>query len=299
AHAGRAGHADVVGQQATRKFRRRDEFRDLPDVLRVIRALSAVAREGSQSSALLCVRAQSIHPCGRARPLRTLLPDQLDFARGRRRMHGAVHGRRDSRVRSRARISRAARRAWGRRMRCWCLATTVAVELALRGTSLAADPRFPDWPCAQIKVPEISIAAVWSGPSIDDVGNAWEEDAVIRDLVARLAARRTPLNEAQNAISNFITGNAAERGQKAKLIFGGLLATLNAERGQVMNGIERFSRQQTAFADRIRREIAELRELQDASVHDQPKLDELANRIDWDTRIFEDRRKTIGYACEV
>src|SRR5262249_43273262 len=113
------------GQQATRKFRRRDEFRDLPDVLRVIRALSAVAREGSQSSALLCVRAQSIHACGRARPLCTLLPDQLDFARGRRRMHGAVHGRRDPRVRSRARISRAARRAWGRHMRCWCLAMAV------------------------------------------------------------------------------------------------------------------------------------------------------------------------------
>ena len=175
----------------------------------------------------------------------------------------------------------------------------VILDLALRGAAMAADPRFPDWPCAQIKVPEISIAAVWSGPSKDDVGNAWDEDAVIRDLVARLAARRTPLAEAQNAISNFITGNTAERAQKAKLIFAGLLATLNAERGQVMNGIERFSRQQTAFADRIRREIAELRELQDAPVHDQAKLDELANRIDWDTRIFEDRRKTIGYACEV
>ena len=66
-----------------------------------------------------------------------------------------------------------------------------------------------------------------------------------------------------------------------------------------MNGIERFSRQQTAFADRIRLEIAELRDLQDAPVHDQGKLDELANRIDWDTRIFEERRKTISYACEV
>jgi hypothetical protein len=173
------------------------------------------------------------------------------------------------------------------------------LDLALRGAAMAADSRFPDWPCAQIKVPEISIAAVWSGPSIDDVGNAWEEDAVVRDLVARLAVRRTPLDEAQNAISNFITGNAEERGQKAKLIFAGLFATLNAERGQVMNGIERFSRHQTAFADRIRREIAELRELQDAPVHDQAKLDELANRIDWDTRIFEERRKTIGYACEV
>jgi hypothetical protein len=78
-----------------------------------------------------------------------------------------------------------------------------------------------------------------------------------------------------------------------------LLATLNQERSQVMNGLERFSRQQAAFADRIRLEIAELRELQDAPGQDQSKRDELANRIDWDTRIFEERRKTISYACEV
>ena len=60
-------------------------------------------------------------------------------------------------------------------MRCWSLAMAVAIGLALRGTSLAADPRFPDWPCNQIKVPEISVAAVWTGPSIDDVGTEWEE----------------------------------------------------------------------------------------------------------------------------
>src|SRR6266550_6365900 len=134
-----------------------------------------------------------------------LLPDQLDFARGRRRVHGSVHGRRDPRVRSRARISCAPRRAWRRRMKCWSLAMAAAVGLALPGMSLAADPRFPDWPCNQIKVPEISVAAVWAGPSIDDVGNAWEEDAAIRDLVARLAARRTPLDDAQKAISDVIT----------------------------------------------------------------------------------------------
>ena len=44
-------------------------------------------------------------------------------------------------------------------MRCWSIAVAVAIELALRGISLAADPRFPDWPCSQIKVPEISVAA--------------------------------------------------------------------------------------------------------------------------------------------
>ena len=107
------------------------------------------------------------------------------------------------------------------------------------------------------------------------------------------------LDDAQQAISDFITGNAAERTQKAKLLFAGLFETLNQERSQVMNGIERFYRQLKAFADRIRAEIAELRALQDAPDRDQGRLDELANRIDWDTRIFEERRKTISYACEV
>src|SRR5262245_50768271 len=129
-----------------------------------------------------------------------------------------------------ARISCASRRDLGRHVRCWRAAMAVAIELGLRGTSLAADPRFPDWPCNQIKVPEISVAAVWAGPSIDDVGNAWEEDATIRDLVARLAARRTPLDDAQKAIADVITGSEAERQKKAKLIFAGLFKTLNDER---------------------------------------------------------------------
>jgi hypothetical protein len=101
-------------------------------------------------------------------------------------------------------------------MRCWCPALAVAIELALRGTSLAADPRFPDWPCNQIKVPEVSIAAVWAGPPIDDVENAWQEDATIKDLVARLAARRTPLEDAQKAISDVITGTESERQKKGE-----------------------------------------------------------------------------------
>src|SRR5258708_20866867 len=107
-------------------------------------------------------------------------------------------------------------RAWGWRLGCWSLAMAAAIGLALPGMSLAADPRFPDWPCNQIKVPEISVAAVWAGPSIDDVGNAWEEDAAIKDLIARLAARRTPLEDAQKALSDFITGTESQRQEKGK-----------------------------------------------------------------------------------
>ncbi|HEY7242412.1 MAG TPA: hypothetical protein VH678_00840 [Xanthobacteraceae bacterium] len=184
-------------------------------------------------------------------------------------------------------------------LRYLSLLLAAIVWIAPQNTGMAADPRFPDWPCVQLKVPEISVAAVWAGPSIDDVGNAWESDPAIRNLVARLAARRTPLEAAEAAVSEFIAGDTADRQKKGKLLFAGLFSTLNQEHSQVLDGLERFSRQQAAFADRIRLELSELRELQHAPDHDQNKLDDLANRIDWDTRIFDERRKTISYACEV
>ena len=82
---------------------------------------------------------------------------------------------------------------------------------------------------------------------------AWENDPAIKDLVARLAARRTPLDDAREDDRGVPSpAAAAERQQKAKLLFAGLFETLNRERSEVMNGIERFSRKQKEFADQIR-----------------------------------------------
>src|SRR5215475_6624915 len=81
---------------------------------------------------------------------------------------------------------------------------------------LAADPRYPDWPCAQAKVPEISVAAVWAGPSLDDIAGKWKDDAKVSSLVAKLAARRIPLEEAQKDIADFLTGSAEEKTTKGK-----------------------------------------------------------------------------------
>jgi hypothetical protein len=184
-------------------------------------------------------------------------------------------------------------------MRRWLLVLALGFDLAVRGTTLAADPRNPDWPCNQIKVPELSVAAVWAGPPIDDDGNAWTEDPTIRDLVARLAARRTPLDQAQSAIAEFITGGPAERQHKARQLFAGLFTTLNNERGEVMRGIERYTRRQKEFAEQVRSLISQLHELQDKADRDQTQIDELTTRVEWQTRIFDDRRRTIGFVCEV
>jgi hypothetical protein len=163
----------------------------------------------------------------------------------------------------------------------------------------AADPRYPDWPCVQAKVPELSPAAVWAGPPLDDAAKAWANDPKIKDLVPRLAARRVPIEDAQKTIADFMTGSAAERAEKGKLLFAGVFERLNAERGEVMTGIERLARRQKDMADKIRENVIELHRIQDMPAPEQVKLEELSRQVEWSTRIFEDRRKTVRFVCEV
>jgi len=164
----------------------------------------------------------------------------------------------------------------------------------------AADPRYPDWPCAQAKVSEISIAAVWAGPPLDDIKDKWKDDAKVSALVTKLAARRTPLDEAEKTIAEFLSSAAAaEKTATGKLLFAGLFDTLNAQRASVMGGLERVTRKQREAADRIRADTIALQELQSAPSPDQAKIDDLGNQLTWETRIFEDRRRVVKFVCEV
>jgi Spy/CpxP family protein refolding chaperone len=163
----------------------------------------------------------------------------------------------------------------------------------------AADPRYPDWPCAQAKVPEISLAAVWAGPSLDDVGGKWKDNAEISALVARLSARRTPIEDAEAQIAKFLSTAGTNKSEAGKKLFAGVFETLNAQRSSVMNGLERTTRKQREAAGKIRADTAALHDLQDAATPDQAKIDALANQVGWQTHIFEDRSKVIRFVCDV
>jgi hypothetical protein len=175
----------------------------------------------------------------------------------------------------------------------------VAAATGASHPCIAADPRYPDWPCAQAKVPGISIAAVWSGPAIDDVTDKWKQDGKVSALVTRLAARRVPIDEAQKTITEFLAGSASDKSEKGKLLFAGLFDTFNAQRASVMNGLEHVTHKQRDAAERIRSDTLELQGLQDASTPDQPKIEQLGSQVLWETRIFEDRNRVIKFACEV
>src|ERR1700733_4012156 len=164
---------------------------------------------------------------------------------------------------------------------------------------LAADPRYPDWPCAQAKVPEISLAAVWVGPPLGDAEEKWKNDPKVSALVGKVAARKTPLDDAQKAITEFISAPGTDKMAPGKLLFAGLFEQLNAERSSVMGGLGRVTRKQRQGADKIRSDTIALQALQDATPRDQAKVDELGNTLVWETRIFEDRRRVVKFVCEV
>ena len=160
--------------------------------------------------------------------------------------------------------------------------------------SLAADPRYPDWPCTQAKVPG-DLARCGVGRSRRSMTPRTNGRTTPRS--ARWwpgwRARRTPLEEAQKAITEFLAGSAADKATAGKLLFAGLFDTLNAQRSSVMNGLERVTRKQREAAEKIRDDTLALQALQGASPPDQTKIDELGNQLVWETRIFEDRRQVV------
>jgi Spy/CpxP family protein refolding chaperone len=184
-------------------------------------------------------------------------------------------------------------------MRAKILVLMVAAIGTTASAANAADARYPDWPCVQAKVPEVSVVAVWAGPPIDGIGETWKSDPKVRDLVTRLAARRTPLEDAQKAAEDFIAASGADKAETAKLLFAGLFQELNRQRTEVMDGIDRITAKEKELAEAIRADRAALSESQDSPTPDQQKINDLTGRLEWGTRIYEDRRKTIRYVCDV
>jgi hypothetical protein len=171
--------------------------------------------------------------------------------------------------------------------------------LCAPGIGHAADPRYPDWPCVQAKVPEVSLAAVWAGPELGDATDKWKEDMAVSALVERLAARRTPLDEAEKALNEFIAGAGDRKLDKGRRLFAGLFETLNAQRSSVLNGLERITRKQRGAADAIRAATLSMHALQDEATPDPARIEQLSNQLLWQTRIFEDRQRVVKFVCEV
>lgn len=175
---------------------------------------------------------------------------------------------------------------------------TLLAAVALAGAAGAAAAQDAervdaDWPCVQRKVPTLTPAAIWTGPAIEEAGD-WRDDEEVRQLVNLLSQRRIPQEEAVATIESFAEGlPAEERSTRLTLLFAGLFDTMNAERSEIIEGIERYARQQKALVETIReqKETVEVSSVGAGS--------EAEQQLFWNLRVFEERRQSLPYICEV
>jgi hypothetical protein len=160
-------------------------------------------------------------------------------------------------------------------------------------------PRDPDWPCQQIKVPQLSLASVWSGPPVDRQQIDWRQDQPVVDLAHELAQRRIPIEQAKDRISAFAQQAGEQRQPKLVALLVALFSVLDEERGAVMAGLDRFGVRQKELAAAIRDDNDKLRTLQANPSADQGDINRMVQQVTWDAEVFRDRRQALSYACDV
>ena len=178
---------------------------------------------------------------------------------------------------------------------------TLGVAMGATTVATPAPPasRDPDWPCQQIKVPQLSLAAAWSGPALDRQQDGWRQDPQVVDLVQELAQRRVPIEQAQDKIRAFVAQAATDKQPKLLELLAGLFSVLNDERSTVIAGLDRFGARQKELASELRDDNERLRVMQADPAAKASDVEQMAQRVTWEARVFQDRRQALSYACDV
>src|SRR5215207_3367645 len=176
----------------------------------------------------------------------------------------------------------------------WILPACLTAFLILSSGPAAAEA---DWPCIQRKVDELTAAQMWDGSALNTVAN-WRDDPAVGALAAELAQRRMPLEEAASRIERFAAEAGRDRDAKLTALFARVLDRINAERGRLVAGIERYARKQRELAERIKAVgLAVAAPRVEAPGNDAAAF-ELEEKLRWDTRIYDERQAALAYVCE-
>lgn len=180
------------------------------------------------------------------------------------------------------------------------LAGVLGALIVAAGGGAAAAAEFDDltWPCVQRKVEEIALFQMWPGPMPE---GDWRDDPAIAQLAARLAPRRVSLEEVEAQAAAFLEGvPQEERGERAAQLFSAVLDIIQRERRQVIDGIGRYARSQAALSDEVEARQLELVRLNEAGEgeKDWDRVEELEDRLAWDTRVYRERAQSLQFVCE-
>jgi hypothetical protein len=181
-----------------------------------------------------------------------------------------------------------------------------AAQTEIQGEKEAASPPIDmakDWPCVQRKVETLSVAAIWDGPSIEGV-KGWFREPGMADLIEFISTRRIPVDEAEQAITQYAEGLPKDqRDEKLVMLFAGLFDKMAGQRRSVMSGIEKYQKSQKERARELERQSTALGELESkqapGTTQDTPEIAALREKFNWAQRIFQERQSSIPLACEL
>ena len=173
----------------------------------------------------------------------------------------------------------------------------LAAAACLPAFAASAAQQEPEWPCVQRKVPELSLAQIWTGLELPPGAQQWKEDETVAGLVAELAQRRMPLDEAERRIKDFARSlPERERDERTAKLVEGLFDTMNRERSEVISAIGRYARKQLELAALIRERASELAATQQGNTAASARRNE---ELALTTRIYTERMQNLTYVCEV
>ncbi len=178
------------------------------------------------------------------------------------------------------------------------LALALLAPLLAAPAAQAAAPTGSLWPCIQPRVDNLAAAQMWDGPPVE--GLAWRDDARVAELVPVLAARRTPIEDADKLVETFAREAGPDKNQRLTLLFAGVFDQINSLRSRILAGIERYAQHQIDLSTRIKDESLKLAQAKKGAATDaeKAKAAELEKAILWDTRIYDTRSQSVTAVCE-
>ena len=175
-------------------------------------------------------------------------------------------------------------------------AASTAVFLLTASTAFAAPAGL--WPCIQPKVATLAAGQMWAGPPLE--GLNWRDDKQVAELVPVLAARRTPVEEAETLIGQFAEQAGPEKKARLSMLFAGVFDQINTRRARILTGIERYAQHQVELSQRIKEESLKVAQAKKAAStdDDKAKAADLEKQLLWDTRIYDARSQAVTAVCE-
>ena len=162
------------------------------------------------------------------------------------------------------------------------------------------------WPCDQVYNPKLNIAAIWQGPKIEEkLKNWWKHDDVIEyvNMLANPVLSEKDgielIEEFAKKYSYFGLIKKGEQKEKLVFLFAGLYQKAKDRRNRQYRGIIKFVEKQELIRKEIGISSKLIRSYRKKKIDQKnPKFVEANSRLEWNTRVFDQRTRLTEYICE-